>query len=59
MTVRDEIEDRAYFTKRARQERERAATCEDNAAALAHLKLADEYSRRVDELTTRPRSISS
>ena len=59
MAVRDEIEDRAYFTKRAREERERAATCEDNAAALAHLKFADEYSRRADELAANPRSISS
>ncbi len=54
MPVRDIIEDRAYFTRRAREEREMAATCEDNAAAIAHLTLADEYARRAGELAARP-----
>ena len=58
MTARDDLEDRAYFAKRAQEERERAATCEDNAAALAHLKLADEYNRRANELTAEPRLVS-
>ena len=53
MTVRDDIDDRAYFTRRAREERKFAATCEDNAAALAHLRMADEYSKRASELTAR------
>jgi hypothetical protein len=57
MTVRDDIEDRAYFTQRAREERKFATTCEDNAAALAHLKMADEYSRRATELMARPPAI--
>lgn len=53
MTVRNDIDDRAYFTQRAREERKFAATCEDNAAALAHLKMADEYSKRATELMAR------
>jgi hypothetical protein len=46
MTLKDEIENRAYFTRRAREERERAAICEDNSAALAHLQMAEEYDKR-------------
>jgi hypothetical protein len=30
----------------ARRERKIAATCEDNSAALAHFRMADEYERR-------------
>ena len=59
MPVRDIIEDRAYFARRAREERDRAATCEDNAVAMAHLKLADEYARRAEELAEQPRMIVS
>ncbi|CUS43546.1 hypothetical protein MGWOODY_Smn3480 [hydrothermal vent metagenome] len=55
MAVRNIIEDRAYFTRRARKERELAATCEDRAAAMAHLKMANEYSRRAGELAVHPR----
>lgn len=33
----------------ARTRRDLAATCEDNGAAMAHLKMADEYSQRVDK----------
>lgn len=42
-------EDHLYYIRRARQERHRAGTCEDNAAALAHFKLAEEYERRVQD----------
>jgi hypothetical protein len=42
-------EDRFYYAQRAEQERARAGVCEDNAAALIHLKLADAYARRVEE----------
>ncbi|HWU95628.1 MAG TPA: hypothetical protein VN029_08510 [Sphingomonas sp.] len=42
-------EDRDYFTLRAAQERAIAITCEDNSAALAHLRMAEEYSRRAAE----------
>jgi hypothetical protein len=38
---------KVYFTRRARQERERAGICKDNSVALIHLKMADEYDRRV------------
>lgn len=46
MTVRTEEKDREYFLRRAREERMRAAACEMNNVALAHLKLAEEYDRR-------------
>ena len=54
MSVRDIIEDRAYFIRRAREERAAACTCEDNSAAVAHLKMADEYERRAQELMNGP-----
>ena len=44
MTDRD---DRTYFEVRARQERAIGSTCEDNAVALAHLRMANEYERRI------------
>jgi len=44
MSSRD---DRAYFASRAEQERARASSCKDNAAAMAHYQLADEYERRL------------
>jgi len=40
-------DDRTYFESRARRERAIAATCEDNAVALAHLRMADAYERRL------------
>jgi hypothetical protein len=40
-------EDQQYFERRSKEERERAANSGDNAAALAHLKLAEAYERRV------------
>lgn len=41
-----ERDDRSYFLRRARQERDVANCSEDNAAALAHYRLAEEYERR-------------
>lgn len=46
--------DQIYFEARLRQERAIAATCEDNAVALAHLRMADEYERRLAELRRAP-----
>ena len=46
MPVRDESENRIYYEQRAREERQRAVVCEDNSAALAHLRMAEEYDRR-------------
>lgn len=43
-----------YFRRRADEERQIAATSEDNAVAAAHLKMADEYQKRVEELRGRP-----
>jgi hypothetical protein len=54
MPTRDMVEDRTYFAKRAEQERDRAAVCEDNAAALVHLRLADEYDRRAQDVAVMP-----
>jgi anti-sigma-K factor RskA len=51
------IEDRAYFERRLRAERNIAATCEDNSAALAHLRMADEYQRRLEALTPERRQL--
>lgn len=41
-----ERDDRGYFLKRARREREIANCSEDNAVAVAHYRMADEYERR-------------
>jgi hypothetical protein len=46
-------DDRSYFQRRARAELAIASTCEDNAAALAHFRLADEYERRVRAMAMR------
>lgn len=43
MTSRNEGD---YLRARAKREREIASTCEDNSAALAHPRMADEYDRR-------------
>ncbi|MDB5677096.1 hypothetical protein [Sphingomonas bacterium] len=43
-----------YFRRRAHEERQIAATCEDNAVTAAHLKMAEEYQKRVDELNDQP-----
>lgn len=42
-----EIGDGDYLARRAREERQRAALCADSAAALVHLKMAEEYDRRL------------
>jgi hypothetical protein len=47
-------DDAAYYRKRAGEEREKAAICEDNLVALAHLRMADEYDRRVRDLIAEP-----
>lgn len=39
-------DDRAYWLRRAREERDLGNHCEDNAVALIHLRFADEYERR-------------
>lgn len=38
-----------YFTRRERQERERAAVCEDSSARLIHFSMAGHYSVRLRE----------
>lgn len=43
-----------YYRRRADTERQVAATCTDNAAASAHRRMADEYQKRVDDLSDRP-----
>ena len=50
MPVRDESENLIYYAQRAREERQRAVTCEDNSAALAHLRMAEEYDRRAQDI---------
>ena len=39
--------DSVFYRRRAFQERVAAVACEDNRAALAHLKLADLYEDRL------------
>ncbi|WP_293987032.1 hypothetical protein [Sphingomonas sp.] len=43
-----------YFRRRANEERQAAAACGDSAVAAAHLKMADEYAKRVNELNEQP-----
>jgi hypothetical protein len=40
-------EDLSYLEARMNQERALASTCEDNTAALVHLRMAEEYERRL------------
>ncbi|MDG2534356.1 hypothetical protein P6144_11900 [Sphingomonas sp. HITSZ_GF] len=42
-------DDREYFTLRATQERVIARACKDNAVALTHFRMADEYDRRAEK----------
>jgi len=42
-------EDRAYFTRREREEREIAERASDPSIARAHLQLAEAYARRLRE----------
>jgi hypothetical protein len=51
-------DDRAYYEARARQERVIAARCEDNAVALAHLRMADEYDRRIARIGSTLRDVT-
>jgi len=44
------INDREYFTRRAKRERLIAAAARDTGVADAHLKMAEEYERRVAAL---------
>lgn len=39
----------SYYRRRAVQERQRAATSEDNAVAMIHLDLADAYEERAND----------
>lgn len=50
------LDDRAYFELRAAQERAIATICEDNSAALAHFRMADEYARRAAEAADRDKA---
>ncbi len=44
------IDDREYFLQRAKRERLIAAAARDTSVADAHLKMAEEYERRVADL---------
>ena len=46
MIVRQETNDTDYYARRAREERSHAMACQDQSAAVAHLRLAAEYERR-------------
>ncbi|RYG90211.1 MAG: hypothetical protein EON59_00350 [Alphaproteobacteria bacterium] len=41
------LDDQAYFSRRAAEERQRAKASADLAIANAHLRLATEYERRL------------
>lgn len=40
-----------YFRRRAEEERRCAAASGDQAVAAAHLRMAEEYRKRIDELS--------
>ena len=44
------VQDRAYCERRARQERERER-CAEGVAAAAHRQMAEEYERRVGRIS--------
>lgn len=46
MSSGSEIDDRAYYTRRANEERQKAGICDGTVAAAVHLKFAEEYERR-------------
>lgn len=48
--ARSVVEDREYFKKRAEEELIKAAQAQGHVSAHAHLRMADEYRRRADEL---------
>jgi hypothetical protein len=54
MERRVRIDDLIYYRRRLVAERRAASVCEDNMVALAHLKMADEYQRRIDLLAEAP-----
>lgn len=56
MPIRDESENRINYERRAREERQRAVVCEDNSAALAHFRMAEEYDRRALTIQLRAHS---
>lgn len=45
---------RAYFLRRAREERAIASCCADSAVALTHFRFAEEYERRAAEIEREP-----
>ena len=45
-----DMDNRAYYERRAKEERDRANQQEDNSAALAHLKMADAYEQRIQAI---------
>ncbi len=59
MSLQDKVEDREYLLRRMREERAAAANADDDAAAHAHSKMADEYERRAHALVSRPSAASS
>lgn len=42
----ENLQERTYLLNRAKRERAMASTCDDNSAALAHSRMAEEYERR-------------
>ncbi len=46
--------DKAYFARRAREEREREQTATTPSAAKAHAELAAEYEKRLREVSDAP-----
>jgi len=52
MASQAKADNQSYFRQRAQQEVEMAATSENNAAALVHLTLAEEYRKRVEASET-------
>ena len=48
--ARSKVEDLEYFTRRAAEEKQKAAEAGDPHLARAHLRLAEQYRNRVEEL---------
>lgn len=46
-------EDREYFERRASEEHALAERCSDATVASAHRRMAEEYERRLSEVTAR------
>jgi hypothetical protein len=42
--------DHEYYTRREREERTRAADCEDHGARMIHLEMADRYQAMLREI---------